>query len=59
MPSSEPKGSSTICEIRGCNGEATATRWVFKDEDGGRQLEVCWKHAEGDLDPKLIPFTSQ
>ena len=59
MASSEPKGSQTICEIRGCNGEATATRWVFKGEDRERELEVCWKHAEGDLDPKLIPFTSQ
>lgn len=55
MPSSEPKGDATICEITGCNGEATATRWVLKDKDGGRELEVCWKHAEGDLDPKLIP----
>ena len=59
MSSSEPTGAATICEIRGCNGDATATRWVFVEKDKGRELEVCWKHAEGDLDPKLLPFAAQ
>ena len=33
-----------MCEILGCSSPSTTTRWSI---DENRQLEVCWKHAEG------------
>lgn len=38
-----------MCEIIGCSGEGVKTRWVFEDKDGGREITVCWKHAEGEI----------
>ena len=40
----------SMCEIIGCSGEGTKTRWVFRDDkDGGRRITVCWKHGEGEI----------
>jgi hypothetical protein len=53
---SEREGGTTltICEIAGCTGHATASRWIVTEVDGRRQIEVCWKHEEGDIDPDLV-----
>lgn len=40
---------ASICEIIGCSGEGVKTRWVLEDKEGGREITVCWKHAEGEI----------
>ncbi len=56
--SAPASGEASFCEIIGCAGEGTHTRWVFTDDDGRRQIQVCWKHAEGELDPAQIQASS-
>lgn len=46
---------ASICEIMGCSGEGTTTRWIITEDHGKRELRVCRKHEEGDLDPGKIP----
>ncbi|HEX6221849.1 MAG TPA: hypothetical protein VF115_12205 [Acidimicrobiia bacterium] len=45
---------ASMCEIIGCSGHGTTTRWVMEDKDGGRQITVCWKHAEGEITPDQL-----
>jgi hypothetical protein len=40
-----------MCEIIGCSSPATTTRYLI-DQD--RHLQVCWKHAEGEIDPNSV-----
>lgn len=44
----------SVCEIAGCTDQATASRWIVTEHDGKRQIEVCWKHEAGDLDPGMV-----
>jgi hypothetical protein len=30
------------------------SRWVVVGEGENREIEVCWKHAEVELDPETI-----
>jgi hypothetical protein len=46
----EQESSSVgICEIAGCTSSSVTSRWVVLGEGGGRQIGVCWKHADGEL----------
>lgn len=50
---------ASMCEIIGCAGEGIKTRWVLEDKDGGREITVCWKHAEEEItEDQLEPVTS-
>ena len=51
IPDDEAK---SFCEIAGCAGTVTTGRWVTIGGGEERHVEVCWKHAEGDLDPSLL-----
>ena len=51
----QSRDHASICEIVGCNGEGTTTRWVITEDHGKRELRVCWKHEEGEIDPEMIP----
>lgn len=51
----QSKDRASMCEILGCSGEGTTTRWIISEDHGKRELRVCWKHAEGELDPEMIP----
>ena len=51
----QSKDRASMCEILGCSGEGTTTRWVITEDHGKRELRVCWKHSEGELDPEKIP----
>jgi hypothetical protein len=31
-----------------------ASRWIVLGSGEDREIEVCWKHAEGELDPESI-----
>lgn len=44
-----------MCEIMGCSGEGTSTRWIITEDHGKRELRICSKHAEGEIDPQEIP----
>lgn len=48
------ESAASMCEIIGCSSPSTTTRWVMTEKDGRRQIEVCWKHAEGDVDPSSL-----
>lgn len=48
--SDKTKTGGTFCEIAGCSGAATTSRWVVVEKEGKREIDVCWKHAEGDID---------
>ena len=50
----QSKDGASICEIVGCSGEGTTTRWIITEDSGKRQLRVCWEHAEGDIDPENV-----
>lgn len=40
----------SFCEIAGCTGVSTTSRWVTIGHGDKRRVEVCWKHAEGEID---------
>jgi hypothetical protein len=46
-----------FCVVPGCSGESVTTRVLPLGGGEEREVEVCWKHAEGDLDLDwLSPF---
>lgn len=47
--------SMSMCEILDCSSEASTTRWVITEDQGKRELRVCSRHAEGDVDPETLP----
>lgn len=56
--SGQGSGDTSLCEIIGCSGEGTETRWVITEDHGRRQIRVCWKHAEGEIDPEEVEAAS-
>lgn len=50
----DPTSTSTFCAIAGCTDHVTTSRWIVVEDVEGRHIEVCWKHAEGDLDPASV-----
>ena len=42
------------CFIPGCTSPSVATRWVPLGARDDREIEVCAKHADGELDPEII-----
>jgi hypothetical protein len=45
-----------FCMIAGCSSPSVASRWIVVGSGEDREIEVCWKHAEGDLEPESIPI---
>jgi hypothetical protein len=43
-----------FCEVAGCTSPSMDSRWVILGSGDSRQIEVCWKHSEGDLDLDAI-----
>lgn len=56
--SDQSKDRSSICEIMGCSGPDATTRWIITEDQGKRELRVCWNHSEGDIDPESVPATA-
>ena len=54
MNASVEKRDASICEIAGCSDHAISERWIIVSDGSQRRIEVCWKHAEGDLDPTAL-----
>jgi hypothetical protein len=48
----------SVCDIAACTGAVVAGRWVVTGAGGQRHVEVCWKHAKGELDPTLLELAS-
>jgi hypothetical protein len=44
----------SFCDIAGSTGAVVAGRWIVTGSGEQRHVEVCWKHAEGELDPGLV-----
>ncbi len=42
------------CFIPGCTGSSVTTRRVLLGARDDREIEVCAKHADGELDPEII-----
>lgn len=61
MSEQTPLGEGgSFCQIVGCTSPGTTTRWIMTEKDGRRQIEVCWKHAEGELtEADLDPESSE
>ena len=38
-----------ICEIAGCTSPGVTSRWVVLTGGREHQIEVCWKHRDGEL----------
>jgi hypothetical protein len=47
-----------FCVIAGCTAPSVASRWIVLGSGEDREIEVCWKHAEGELDPESIASLS-
>ena len=56
--SDQSNDHASICEIMSCSSEATTTRWVITEDQGKRELRVCRKHEEGEIDPGMIPASA-
>lgn len=56
----EPSESRThlnppgFCVIPGCTSPSVTSRRVLLGDREEREIEVCWKHAEGELDVESI-----
>ena len=46
------------CFIPGCTTSSSTTRLVPLGARDDREIEVCAKHADGDLDPEIIAMLS-
>jgi hypothetical protein len=46
----EPIASHSFCVVAGCTDPATRSRLMMVGPETERQVEVCEKHAEGELD---------
>ncbi|HUF14680.1 MAG TPA: hypothetical protein VMQ46_02195 [Acidimicrobiia bacterium] len=44
-----PIASHSFCVVPGCSSPTTTTRWVRMGDEEPREVEVCSKHAEGEL----------
>jgi hypothetical protein len=44
----------SFCDVAGCKGASTTSRWITIGSGQKRRVAVCWKHAEGDLDPSMV-----
>ena len=63
MSDQETEGRSLLnppgfCDVFGCTGASVSSRWVVLGSGEDREIEVCWKHAEGELDPETIAIAS-
>jgi hypothetical protein len=47
-----------FCVIAGCTAPSVTSRWNVGGDGADREIEVCWKHAEGELDPETITTLS-
>lgn len=47
---SKGPASRVILRVAGCTGVSTTSRWVTIGHGDKRRVEVCWKHAEGEID---------
>ena len=54
MTEHQPPRGTNSCVIVGCTGTTTTQRWVITEHDGKREIDVCWKHETGDIDPSTI-----
>jgi hypothetical protein len=63
MRNSGSDDEGTFCAIAGCTDHAMTQRWIMMGDGSRQHIEVCWKHAAGDIDPArveegLVPPTS-
>jgi hypothetical protein len=54
MGESEAEQVQSFCDVAGCKGASTTSRWITIGSGEKRRVAVCWKHAEGDLDPSMV-----
>jgi hypothetical protein len=50
MTSDKPIAASSFCVVEGCSDPETRPRWVMTDPETKREVLVCSKHAEVELD---------
>ena len=43
-----------FCVLPGCTSPSVTSRRVLLDGREDREIEVCWKHAEGDIDLEAL-----
>jgi hypothetical protein len=54
MEPSHTKSESIFCAIAGCTDHAMTQRWIVMGDGSQRQIEVCWKHSEGEIDAATV-----
>jgi hypothetical protein len=47
-----------FCVIPGCTSPSLTSRWVVLGSGVDREIEVCWNHAEGELELETITSLS-
>lgn len=50
MSDDKPIAATSFCVVPGCTDPATRTRLVMTGPEVERQVGVCQKHEEGELD---------
>ncbi len=50
MTDDKPIAATSFCVVNGCTDTATRSRWIMTGPETQREIEVCWKHEEGELD---------
>ena len=43
-----------FCVLPGCTSPSVTSRRILLNDREDREIEVCWKHAEGEIDPETI-----
>lgn len=50
MSDDRPIAATSFCVVPGCTDLATRERTIVEGPDVERQIAVCWKHEDGELD---------
>lgn len=50
MSDDKPIAATSFCVVEGCTDPATRARLIVTGPEAKREIGVCWKHEEGELD---------
>lgn len=50
MSDDKPIAATSFCVVEGCTDPATRSRWIMTGPETKREIEVCPKHEDGELD---------
>jgi len=50
MSDEKPIAATSFCVVEGCTDPASRTRLIVTGPEIQREIEVCWKHEDVELD---------